>query len=205
MLSPRFRVAMKLNGLPTHGKIVKAQSILDSMQSSINFPAAGMPIPYPGIQTTIDNFQNAVVAAENGTTADTSFMHEQERLLVGAFNYLKAHVEMVANNSADPATVIISAGMQVAVAGGLSGVSDLTLDAMGNGTVQIRVPRLQDEKAFVFETSADGITWAEATSSSLTKTSIKNLTPGSTLYVRYCAIGKAGKGTVSQSKTVIVN
>jgi hypothetical protein len=55
-----------------------------------------------------------------------------------------------------------------------------------------------------FETSADGITWAEGTSSSLTKTSIKNLTPGSTIYVRYYAIGKDGRGATSSSKNVMV-
>ena len=181
-MTTRYRVAMKFNSLSAQSKVIKAQSIKDSMQNSGNFSASSMPISYPALQTLITNLHNAIVIAENGTTADTSFMHEQERLLVGAFNYLKAHVEMAAYNATDPATLIASAGMQVAVNGGLNAVTELTLDTLGNGTIQMRVPRLANEKAFVFETSADGIAWAEGTSSSLTKASIKNLTPGTTIF-----------------------
>jgi hypothetical protein len=198
------KAALGFNNLSPEGKVIKAQSMKDGMQASGNFPASTMPITYPSIQTIITNLHTAAVAANNGTTTDTSFMHEQERILVSAFNFIKAHVEFVANNTTDAATVIVAAGMQVAAIGGANGVSELTLDAIGNGTLQVRVPRQTDQKAFVFEYSADGATWVDLTSSSLTKVTLANQTPGSNIYVRYYGISKTGKGAYSQTKSAIV-
>lgn len=198
------KAALGFNNLTPEGKVLKAQSIKDSMQGSGNFPASSMPITYPAIQTIITNLHNSAVIASNGTTTDTSFMHEQERILVSAFNFLKAHVEFVANNNSDPATIIVSAGMQVAAIGGSNGVSELTLDALGNGILQVRVPRQTDEKAFIYEYSTDGNTWIELASSSLTKVSLSNQTPGANIYVRYLAISKTGKSAYSQAKSAII-
>ncbi len=203
-MKPTKKAALGFNNLSPEGKVIKAQSIKDGMQSSGNFPATSMPITYPVIQTIITNLHNSTVAASNGTTTDTSFTHEQERILVSAFNFIKAHVEFVSNNTADAATVIVSAGMQVAITGGANGVSELTLDALGNGTLQVRVPRQTGEKSFVYEYSADGTTWVELTMSSLTKVALANQTPGSTIYVRYFGISKTGKSAYSQSKNAIV-
>ena|SRR3989344_5983994 len=102
----------------------------------------------------------------------------------------------------DPATVIISAGLQVASQGGSNGVTELTLSA--DGKLTIRVPRGKNEKAFVYETSSDGATFSKAASSSLTKITINNLIAASTIYVRYYAISKIGESAVSQAKSVIV-
>ena len=199
-----IKATLGFSNLSPEGKVIKAQSMKDGMQGSGNFAASSMPITYPAIQTIITNLHTSIVTANNGTTTDTSFMHEQERILVSAFNFIKAHVEFVANHTTDAATVIVAAGMQVAVSGGANGVSTLTLDAMGNGTLQVRVPRKTGEKAFVYEYSADGTTWVELTSSSLTKVSLANQTPASTIYVRYYGISKTGKSAYSQSKSAIV-
>ena len=204
IMKTRVRVAMKLTSLSAQGKTIKAQSIKDAMQSSGNFPATSMPVSYGALQTLITNLHNAVVAADNGTTTDTSYMHEQERILISAFNFIKAYVEMEANNATDPATIITSAGMQVAVNGGQNAVNELTLDAIGGGTLQIRIPRLTDEKAFVFESSTDGTSWTEAIVTTLTKTELKSLAPGSTVYIRYYAISKTGKSVYSTVKNAII-
>lgn len=199
------KAVMGLTSLSPEGKVVKTQSIKDSMLGSSKFPAATMPISYPTLQGFITNLHNANVAASNGTVTDTSFMHEQERILVSAFNFIKAHVEFVANNSTDAETVIVSAGMQVAVNGGANGVAELTIDALGNGVMQVRVPRQSGEKAFVYEYSNDGATtWNDLTSSSLTKVTLANQTPGATIYVRYYSISKTGKSAYSQAKSAIV-
>ena len=203
-MKTKVRVAMKLNNLSAEGKVVKAQSIKDAMLSSGNFIASSMPIPYPTLQTLITNLHTSVIAANNGTATDTSHMHEQERILISAFNFIKAYVEMVANNAIDPTTIITSAGMQVAINGGPNAVTELTLDAMGSGTLQVRVPRLTDEKAFVFEWSADGTTWNEFSSSTVTKAELKNQTPGSNVYIRYFAISKTGKSIYSTVKNAII-
>ena len=198
------KVGLGLSKLSPADKAIIGQSIKDAMQSSGNFSASNMPIPYPSIQTIITNLHNATVAASNGTTADTAYMHEQERIFVSAFNFLKAHVEMVANNSTSPVSIITSAGMQVAASGGFNAVSELTLEATGNGKLQVRVPRQIGEKAFIYESSADGTTWVEFATGTVTKVTLANQTPGSTVYIRYYAINKTGKSSYSQVKSAIV-
>ncbi len=197
---------IKLSNLAPNNKVIKAQSIKDAMQASGNFPANSMPINYTAIQTYITNLQNAIVAASaaNSSAADTTNLHEQERILVNAFNFIRAHVEFVANNSTDPATIITSAGMLVSVLGGINSVTELTLDALTGGTVNVRLPRQVGEKAFVVETSSDGTNWVQANMSSLTKIKLTGLTTATTLQVRYYAISKTGRGTTSQVKTIIV-
>ncbi len=200
-----IKSVLGFSNLSINDKVTKAQNIKDSMQSSGYFPASSMPITYPAIQTLITNLHNASVVASNGTTADTVYMHEQERVLLSAFNFLKAHIELVANNTTTPNAVITAAGLQVAVNGGNNGVTELTLNAIGNGKLQVSVPRQTSEKAFVYEYSTDGgTTWLELTSSSLSKVTLSNQTPGSNISVRYYSISKTGKGAYSQTKSAII-
>ena len=200
-----IKSVLGFSNLSINDKVTKAQNIKDSMQSSGYFPASSMPITYPAIQTLITNLHNASVVASNGTTADTVYMHEQERVLLSAFNFLKAHIELVANNTTTPNAIITAAGLQVAVNGGNNGVTDLTLNAIGNGKLQVTVPRQASEKAFVYEYSTDGgNTWLELISSSLSKVTLSNQTPGSNISVRYYSISKTGKGAYSQTKSAII-
>ena len=203
-MSNRKKAALKLNSLTPESKVTKAQGILDAMQASGNFPANNMPMSYSSLQTIIDNLHNAILATNTGTTTSTSNMHEQERILMSAYNLIKAHVEFVANSSVDASGIIVSAGMQVAVTGGANAVTVLTLEASGNGEVIIKVPRGQDEKAFIFEASTDGTAFSKVRSSTLTKVTISGYSPGSTIYVRYFAINKIGETTTSQVVSAIV-
>jgi hypothetical protein len=174
------------------------------MQGSGNFPDGQMPIGYGGLQTLINNLRNAISAANNGTVNSTAAMHEQERMLVTAFNLVKAHVDFVANSSPTPETIITSAGLSVSGTNGPGGITDLTLESNGNGKVTVRVPRSTAEKAFVYEQSTDGETFTKVIISSLSKISITGHTPGSTLYVRYCPVTKDGESAMSQAKSIIV-
>ena len=204
-MTPFIKAVLGLTNLSPADKVTLSQSIKDSMQSSGNFPASSMPISYPTLQSCITNLHQAVVAAANGTPTDTAFMHEQERLLVSSFNFIKAHVEYMANiNNTNASSIITSAGMQIASSGGKNAVTDLTLEAIGNGKLQIRVPRQTNEKAFVFESSTDGVTWVEFASNSLTKITLPNQTPGSTVFIRFSAISKTGKSAYSQAKSAII-
>lgn len=203
-MKTRVKATLGLSGLTPDGKVTKAQGVIDAMQSSGNFPNSDLPLSYSSLQTIVDNLHNAILATNAGTTVNTSDMHEQERILVIAFNLVKAHVEFVANNSSTPETIITSAAMQVTVNGGSNAVSELTLQAAGNGSVVVRVPRGKDEKAFVFEKSSDGVAYSKVTSSSLTKITINGLQTASTVYVRYYAISKNGEGEMSAAKSVIV-
>ena len=204
-MTPFIKATLGLASLSPADKVVTGQNIKDSMQTSGNFPAANMPISYPNFQSFITNLHNSIIAATNGTPTDTAVMHENERLLVSALNFIKSHVEYVANsNSANATSIITSAGMQVANLSGQSGVTELTLEALGNGKIKIRIPRQTGEKAFVFESSTNNITWTDVLFSSATTVTLSNQTPVTTLYIRYSAISKTGKGAGSQAKSVVV-
>jgi hypothetical protein len=195
-----------MSNLTPEAKVTKAQSIFNAMQASGNFSNGSLPVSYGNLQAAIDNLSAAITAANsiNASSADTSHMHEQERLLTGLFTIIRSHIEYEANQTADPGTMITSAGMVASTSGGLNAVNELTLDARGGGKVQIRIPRGEGEKAFIFETSTDGVTWAWAASSTLSKIVLSGLTPLSTVYVRYYGISKNGNGETSQPKSIIV-
>jgi hypothetical protein len=206
-MSTHLKAVLGLSKKTPETKVTRSQTILDAMQNSGNFADEDLPVSYSNSQSAIDNFGSAIVAANgiNASSADTNRMHEEERQLMGIFNLLRSHVEYVANQTADPASIITSAGMTVATPGGQNAVSDLTLDAPGNGKITVRVPRREGEKAFAFEVSTDGVSFTKVTSSSVTKVTLSGYTYGSTIHVRYYGISKEGEGEMSQSKSVLVN
>jgi len=198
-----YSAALGLSGLNPDGKVTRAEVIKNAMQSSGNFPDASMPLSYAMLDTLITNLHNAILTAASGVTGSTSQMHERERILVSAFNLVRAYVEQTANETLNPATIIESAGMTVFTRSGNTAVTEQTLTAMGNGTIQVCVPRATGEVAFEYQYSTDGITWLEFVSSKLATVELTNQTPGVTLYFRYAAISKT-KGSFSQTKSIMV-
>ncbi|MCD6069118.1 MAG: hypothetical protein K0S33_3944 [Bacteroidetes bacterium] len=206
-MSTHLKAVLGLSNKTPETKVTRSQTILDAMQNSGNFADEDLPVSYSNSQSAIDNFGSAIVAANgiNASSADTSRMHEEERQLLGIFNLLRSHVEYVANQTADPATIITSAGMTVGTPGGQNAVTELTLDAPGNGKINVRVPRREGEKSFVFEVSTDGESFTKVTSNANAKVVLSGYTHGSTIYVRYYAISKDGESEMSQPKSVLVN
>src|ERR1700741_920267 len=98
----KMKSALKLSSLTPESKVTKTEGILDNMENSGNFPNNQMPITYSSGRSLINNLRNAILATNNGTVNSTAVMHEQERILVSAFNLIKAHVDFVANTSPNP-------------------------------------------------------------------------------------------------------
>ena len=205
-MTVHLKAVLGISNLTPEAKVTRAQSIHDAMQNSGNFQNSTLPVSYANVQTAIDNLSAAIVAANavNSSSADTSFMHEQERQLTGIFNLLRSHVEYAANQTTDPGTIITSAGMTPSTSGGQNAVTELTLDAPGGGKVNVRVPRGAGEKAFIFETSTDGVSFVRAGSSALTKVAYSGFTAGTVVHVRYFGITNDGDGIMSQSKSIMV-
>jgi hypothetical protein len=130
-------------------------------------------------------------------------MHEEERLLVSALNFVRAFVEQTANAALNPHAIIESAAMTVFTRSGNTAVAELTLTAIGGGVIQVCVPRGTGEAAFVYQSSTDNINWVEFIASKLATVDLLNQTPGATLNFRYAAIGKS-KGAFSLSKSIMV-
>ena len=195
-----------LSKLTPSQKVVKAQSVKDAMQASGVFPNNTMPLSYAAWQILIDNSHNANVTASNGSSADVSAMHEAERVLVMACNLIKAHVDIVANSYPNPDAIILSVGLSVSSSGGPIAVSDLTLNAIGGGILQIKVPRTSTDKAFIYQYALDSdpTNWQTIGFNSLSKIEFKNQIPGTIIHIRYASISKNGAGTFSSSKQIMV-
>jgi hypothetical protein len=205
-MKTKAKAVLGFSRLNPEGKVVRSQSIVDDMQSSGNFPDASLPISYVNLQALVTNLHNAVVLAEHGSSADTSRMHDDERKLMMAFNLIKMHVEMVSNATTDPDSYILSSGMVLGANSGQNAVSDLSLEALGEGVVQIRVPRHAGDKAFCYQyallSSPDN--WLNIGFNSLSKIRYSDQTPGTVILVRYAPIGKTGLGAFSSAKQIMV-
>lgn len=205
-MNKKSKAVIGMSSLTPETKVTRAQNIVDTMQSSGNFPNAKLPMPYAGIQLLITNLHNSILTASSGSPSDVNIMHENEKVLVMALNMLKAHVEFVSNAQLNADAFILSSGMGLAANSGQNAVTDLTLEAIGAGTIVMRVPRHTGEQAFYFEYALDTApsTWLVAGYSSLTKFTFKNQIPATKLWVRYAAISKTGMGVFSDAKQVVV-
>lgn len=204
-MTTKLKVALNMSSQTPDGKVTLGQNIINSIVAAPNyFPAASLPMPVASVNAALTNLHNAIITAGSGIQGSVSNMHEKERIVIFIFNVIKAYVEMTANNTVDPQTVIEAAGMTVAKTGGNSAVTELTVVALGNGIIQVSVPRNTGEKAFVYFYSNDGgNTWSEFECSYLTSVQLKNQTPASTLQFKYIPISKT-KGAYSNVKTAIV-
>jgi hypothetical protein len=204
-MNTKLKAALKMSTLSPDGKVTTGQNSIVSMQAAPSyFPPAGLPIPFASMTACITNLHNAILATASGSQGSISNMHEKERIVLSIFNVVRPYVEMIANNTTDPQTVIEAAGMVAVKSGGGSSVSELTVISLGNGIIQVSVPRATGESAFIYQFSADGgTTWQEFEFSKLATIQLKNQTPASTLFFRYAAIGKT-KGAFSQTKSAIV-
>jgi hypothetical protein len=204
-MSTKLKAALKMSTLSPDGKVTLGQNIINSIVAAPTyFPVGSLPLPVTSMTSCITNLHNAILATASGTQGSISNMHEKERIVVSVFNVVRAYVEMTANNTSDPQTVIEAAGMTAAKSGGNTSVTELTVIPLGNGVMEVSVPRNTGEKAFVYYYSSDsGTTWVEFESSYLTTVQLKNQTPASTLQFKYIPIAKT-KGSFSQVKSAIV-
>jgi hypothetical protein len=200
----KLRAAHKLSKLDPEGKVTRARAIVSNIKASPYFDLTKTPIPLDSADLSLNDLSNAITAAENKAPGSVSHMHEMERVVLSVFNLIKSYVEVAANASTDPKSVIESAGL-IAIARSNNGpVTDLTVTALGNGVVEIEVPRAKGEAAFIYQYSADGgVTWVEFEHSKLATVQLTRQTPASTLLFRFAAIGKT-KGSFSQAKSAIV-
>lgn len=200
----KYKAALGMSKLNPDGVVTKGKNNLTLMNTAPAFAGISWPIPLGTADAALNDLHDSIILAANGTPGSVSNMHEKQRIVVSVFNVFKPFVEMIANNTADPKTVIESVGMSAVVLGGSTPVTDLTVTAIGNGTVEISVPRQAGETAFIYQFSSDGgSTWQDVEFSKLATIQHKNQTPASTLRYRFAAIAKT-KGGFSQSKSVIV-
>lgn len=201
----KLKAALKMSTLSPEAKVTKGQFIIHSLQQAPQlFPTANLPIPLTAATTALTNLDASILAAAGGAPGSTSNMHEKERIVISILNIYRSYVEMVANGSADPKTVIEAAGMTAVTHSGGAPVTELTITPSGNGMVDISVPRQTGEAAFIYQYSTDGgNTWQEFECSKLASVQLKNQSPGSTVHIRFVAIGKT-KGAFSQAKNTIV-
>ena len=200
----KLKAALKISTLTPDALVTKTKNMVALIVASPYFTSTAWPIPLASVDVAIDDLHTSIIAIPSNAAGAVSYMHEKKRVVIALFNVLRPIVELTANNTVDPKTVIESAGMEAVTLIGGTIVTELTLTALGNGIIEVQVPRKAGQKAFVYEYSTDaGITWQAFEHSKLQTVQLKNQTPASTLYFRFAPIGKS-LGGYSQVKKVIV-
>lgn len=200
----KLKAALKISTLTPDALVTKTKNTLGLIVASPYFASTTWPIPLPSVNVAIDDLHNSIIATASNAPGAVSYMHEKRRVVIALFNVLRPIVELTANNTVDPKTVIESVGMEAVTPIGSTPVTELTLTALGNGIIEVHVPRKPGQKAFVYEYSTDaGITWQAFGHSKLQSMQLKNQTPASTLHFRFAPIGKS-LGGYSQVKKIIV-
>ena len=200
----KLKAALKISTLTPDALVTKTKNMLALIVASPYFASITWPIPLPSVNTAIDDLHSSIIATATNAAGAVSYMHEKQRIVIALFNVLRPIVELTANNTIDPKTVIEAVGMVAVEHNGNTHITELTLTALGNGVIEVHVPRKAGQKAFVYEYSTDaGITWQAFGHSKLQSMQLKNQTPASTLYFRFAPIGNF-LGAYSDVKKVIV-
>lgn len=187
-------------GLDASGLAVKAQSIYDSLNGNSSYPSPAAFLPI--LQTNTSALTSAVTAGGNTPTpAQTGAIHAAVHEVKRVLKVIGALVNWDANGNE---AVLLTSGFDLktftpaspksfkAVLGKLSGEIDLLINSYG--TV-----------AYFWQMSTDPISsWKQVDLTTVSKTTIKGLTPGTKLWFRV-SITKGNKVIlVSDPYTIMV-
>ena len=176
--------------------LVFAQTIHDTMAAN----TSTLPSPSPALsvlQTDISTLaaKEAVVQTRvKGAVADRD---AAQRTLLIDLNNERAYVESVVNagNPADAAQIAADAGMTVHVTTPRNKPPLALKAGATSGVVEAVAKATQGAASNDWQYSLDGgKTWIALPSTTKAKTTIPNLTPGTTVQVRQRALTKAGEG-----------
>lgn len=134
------KAALNMSSLNPDGKVTIGENIVLQMQASPYFDPASLPLPYLSVSGALAGLHTSIITAGSGAPGAISNVHKKEQVVVSIFNLLRAYVEMVANDTSDPKTVIESAGMTVRIGAGGTAVSEPTLTAIGREPSKCRCP-----------------------------------------------------------------
>jgi hypothetical protein len=183
-----------LIGLATH--------IVTEMTGNLYFKT-----PTPALATvSADNaaYAKAQTAALMKTKSTIADRNAKKAVVVTDLRMLKAYVQSIANADPTNATTIIqSAGMNLRKPSSYVKQDLAAKPGTVSGAVTL-MAKSAGRASYDWQSSTDGKTWTSLPSTLQAKTSIQNLTPGTTIYVRNRSVTKTGVGDWGQTISVLV-
>lgn len=207
------KVKLNLKDKSDSGLGTFTQQHITAMTGNPNFttplPAApAVATALTNHNTALANFNTAQQAAKQATTVKDTARLALEAVLAARGNY----VELTANQTADPAAVIESAGFNVR--GTITPptppppVINLNLTAGDDaGELDLQWDPVPKAKSYDIETSPEPMTptsWTAKPSATKSRTTISGLTSGARVWVRVRAVSAGGTGAWSDPATKIV-
>jgi hypothetical protein len=163
--------------------------------------------PTPPLATvSADNaaYSKAQAAALMKTKTAIADRDAKRTVVVTDLRMLKAYVQSIANaDAANAAAIITSAGLGVRKATSHTKQAITAKPGKVSGVVMV-VAKSAGRASYDWQTSPDGKTWTSLPSTLQARTSLQNLTPGTTVYFRHRTVTKAGVGDWSQTTSVFV-
>ncbi len=193
-------IAYKFIGLDASGLAVKGQSIHDNLNANSNYPSCAAFLP--NLQSAINTLTASITAGgSNPTPAQTGASHAAVYQLKRNLKVIGGLVNWDANGNE---AILLTSGFDLKTItpkspksfnvkqGKLSGTVDLEINSYGNA-------------AYVWEMSADPIgAWAKVDLTTLSKTTITGLTPGTKLWFRVSVTKGKTVAVISDPFTIMV-
>jgi hypothetical protein len=184
--------------------ITQAQSIVEGMTGNPAYPSPNPPL------ATVSAAIAALVAGE--ATALTKVKgaaqaRNQKRAdLATMMHQLKAYVQQVAD--ADPTNAeanILGARLAVRKPTARTKATFVARRGTVSGVAQLVAKAIASRASYEWQYSTDGKTWTNTPVTLQSRTTIENLTPGTTYSFRYRPVTKAGEGDWSAVTTLVMS
>lgn len=190
---------------PVPAFITFAQSVVTAMTNNTNFSSPTPPLST--ITAAITALQSAEAGALSRLKGAVTARNDKKAALVALLQSLRTYVQNTADADADNSAAIIqSAGLPVKKVPAHKTRVFVAEQGPLTGSVKIVAPSAGPRSCYDWQYSSDGgKTWVDAPSTTQAKTTLENLTAGTTVLFRYRAVTpKGGQGDWAQPVALLV-
>ncbi len=189
---------------PVHDLIAQTLSIINAMTGNSYFVSPNPPL------ATVSADNSALAAAETialtKVTGAVEARDAKKRIVLDDLHHLKLYVQVIADqNPTHAVEIILSAGMHVKKSTAHSKQDFVATQGTSSGLAKLVVKAVPSKRAsYEWQWSTDLKTWTTLPATLQARTTVPNLTPGTTCYFRSRAVTKTGTGDWSQVVSLIV-
>ena len=183
--------------------ITYARSIVRAMTNNPSFPSPVPPLAT--IEAAIDALAEAETARLARTAGTVPVRNAKRKQVKQLLEQLCSYVQVTADATEQPLSIIESAGMSVKRKGGPPPPVFGAKPGQNSGSVILVAPKAGNRAAYEWQMSTDGgKTWVTLEVTVKATTTVHGLTPGSTVSFRYRTVTKNGTGDWSEPVSIIV-
>jgi hypothetical protein len=184
--------------------IAYAQNILKRMTGNPSFPP---PVPQiAAVTSAINDLEVAEAGAISRIKGAAAVRNDKRRVLVAALEQLRAYIQGVADaDQTNGASIIQSAGVAVRKTTTRKPRVFSAKQGPVSGTALVQASVAARRASYEWQCSTDGgKTWTLLPPTMQSKTSVRGLTPGSTVQFKYRAVTKTGAEDWSQAVSLVI-